>query len=170
MSVKKELDKFGKYLVTQSRANLTRQGKKNTGELYKSLSYEVKVSKNSFEFSFFGADYMDFVDKGVKGVKSSTKAPRSPYKFGSGTGKKGGLTNGVTKWVQKKRIQFKNEKGQFMSYERTAYIIRRSIWFTGLEETKFYSRPFELGFKKLPDELVEAYALEVENLLNFSRQ
>ncbi len=170
MSVKKEFDQFGKYLVTQSRANLTRKGKKDSGELYNSLKYDVRVSNNSFEFNFYGAEHMDFIDKGVKGVKSSAKAPKSPFRFGSGSGKKGGLTNGINNWVARKRIQFKNKKGQFISYQSTAFIIRRSIWNTGLETTNFYSRPFELAFKKLPDDLIEAYALEVEDFLNYSRK
>lgn len=170
MSVKKELDNFGKYVVKQSRTNLTKKGKKDTGELYKSLDYNLKVSANSFELSFVGADYLDFVDKGVKGVSSSAKAPKSPYKFGSGTGKKNGLTNGINNWVERKRIQFRTKEGKFMSYKSTAFLIRRSIWFKGLETTNFFSRPFELAFNRLPDDLVEAYALEVEDLLNFTRK
>lgn len=168
MSVKTAFDDFGKYLIKQSRTNLTRKGKNNTSKLYKSLDYDLVVSKNSFSFSFIAEDYADFVDKGVKGFSSSSRAPKSPYKFGSGTGKKGGLSNGINNWVRQKRIQFKNPKGKFLSYESTAFIIRRSVWHKGLKTTEFYSRPFELGFKRLPDDIVEAYALEVEDLLNFA--
>ena len=170
MSIKNELDNFGKHVVKESRKNLTKKGKKDTGELYKSIGYSVKVSANSFELSFSGVDYFDFVDKGVKGVASSEKAPKSPYKFGSGTGKKGGLTSGINGWVQRKGIQFRGKKGKFLSYESTAFIIKRSIWLKGLETTNFFSRPFELAFKRLPDDLVEAYGLEVEDLLNFTRK
>jgi len=52
-----------------------------------------------------------------------------------------------------------------MSYKQTAFLIRNSIWNKGLETTNFFSRPFELAFKKLPDELIEVYGLEVERLL-----
>lgn len=170
MSVSDELHKFGKSLVKQSRTNLTKKGKNNTSNLYKSLSYEVKVNKNSFEFSFLMEDYGDFVDKGVKGAKSSVKAPTSPFKFGKGTGKKGGLTKGIDRWVRQKRIQFRKPNGRFMTYDSTSFLIRRSVFLTGIKTTLFYSRPFELGFKRLPDELVEAYALEIDNLLEFSRK
>lgn len=169
MSVKDKLNKFAKTVIKSSRANLTRKGKKNTSTLYKSLDYDLNVSENSFSLSFEMEDYGEFVDKGVKGVSSSAKAPRSPYKFGSGTGKKGGLTNGINKWVRQKRIQFRSNKGKFLSYESTAFIVRRSIWHKGLETTNFFTKPFEDNFKKLPDDLVEAYALEVEDLLNFTR-
>lgn len=171
MSVSQELNKFGKFVVQQSRSNLSKKGKKDTSKLYNSIAYDLNVSKNSFSLSFKMEDYGDFIDKGVKGVSSSAKAPKSPYKFGTGTGKKGGLTNGVDGWVQRKRIQFKDRKtGKFMTYKQTAFLIRNSIWKKGIETTNFFTRPFELGFNKLPDDLVKAYGLEIENLLNFTRQ
>lgn len=169
MLVRNELDAFGKYVVKQSRANLTRKKKKDTGELYKSIDYDLFVSKTeaSFSLSFKMVDYGDFIDKGVKGVASSTKAPNSPYKFGTGSGKKGGLTNGIDNWVSRKRIQFQDrQSGKFMSYKQTAFLIRRSIWFKGIETTNFFSKPLEDAFKRLPDALVEAFGLEVDNILS----
>ena len=169
MSVKQSLDDFGKYIVQQSRSNLTKKGKKDRGDLYKSISYDLKVSKNSFEITFLMEDYGKFVDKGVKGVSSSAKAPTSPFKFGTGTGRKGGLTDGIKGWTRRKRIQFKDRNtGKFLSYESTSFLIMRSIWNKGLETTNFFERPFELAFKRLPDDLVEAYGLEVDRLLKNS--
>lgn len=170
MSVEKELNNFGRFLVKQSRANLTRKKKRDRGKLYKSLDYDVKVNKNSFEFSFTMENYGDFIDKGVKGKESSFKAPFSPYKFGSKTGKKGGLTQGIKSWVRRKKIKFRDKKGRFISYKSTEFLIVRSIYNKGLETTNFYTRPFNLGFKKLPEQLVKAYALEIEDLLKFSRK
>lgn len=169
MSVRTELDKFGKYVVQQSRSNLTRKKKKDTGDLYKSISYDLFVSQteSSFSLSFKMSDYGTFIDKGVKGVTSSRKAPKSPYKFGSGTGVKGGLTNGIDRWVSRKRIQFQDRKsGKFMSYKQTAYLIRNSIWNKGIETTNFFTDPFEKAFKRLPDDLVESFGLEIDNLLS----
>ena len=166
--VKKYLDDFGKYIVQQSRSNLSKKKKKDRGKLYDSLQYDLKVSKNSFQLSVSMEDYGKFVDKGVKGVSSSTKAPNSPFKFGTGTGMKGGLTKGIDGWVKRKGIQFKKKNGQFMSYDSTAFLIRNSIWNKGLETTNFFERPFELAFKRLPDELIEVYGLEVENLMKYS--
>jgi len=164
--VKSYLTDFGKYVVQQSKTNLTKKGKKDTGQLYNSIGYELQVSKNSFRLSFKMADYGKFIDEGVKGVSSSTKAPNSPFKFGTGTGMKGGLTNGIDGWVKRKRIQFKNRgNGQFLSYEETKRRIINSIWNKGIRPTDFFKRPFELAFKRLPDELTEAYALEVDKFL-----
>jgi len=163
------LDKFGKFIVQQSKSNLTKKGKKDTGELYNSIGYDLTVSKNSFQLSIKMADYGTFIDKGVKGVSSSFKAPLSPYKFGTGTGIKGGLTRGIDGWIKRKRIQFKDKgSGKFMSYNQTAFLVRNSIWNKGIATTNFFERPFELAFAKLPDELVESYALDVEDLLKYS--
>jgi len=170
---KQYLDSFGKYIVQQSKTNLSKKGKKDTSDLYNSISYDLTVSKNSFQLSFKMTDYGEFVDLGVKGVTSSFKAPNSPFKFGTGTGMKGGLTKGIDGWVQRKRIQFKQRdgkgvKGQFLSYKQTSFLIRRAIWHKGIETTNFFTKPFEMAFKRLPDELIETYALEVEDLLKYS--
>jgi hypothetical protein len=160
---------FNKYVIKQSRTNLTK-GKKNVSKsLYNSLKSTEKVNPNSIESYIEMEQYGQFLDKGVKGKFSSQRAPDSPFKFGSGTGKKGGLTEGIRGWVKARRFQFKNrETGRFMSYEQTAQLIIRSIWTKGTKPTRFFSKPFEDGFKKLPEELVKAYGLDVESFLKFT--
>lgn len=169
MSVKDSLELFAKRVQQQARANLTKRQKNDTKTLWDSLGHSLAVSQNSFRLAFKMIDYGMFVDKGVKGKTSSEKAPNSPFKFGSGTGKKGGLTDGVNGWVQRKRIQFKDRKtGKFLSYKNTAFLITRSIYNKGLETTNFISKPFENEFKKLPTEVVNAYGLELENFLQYT--
>lgn len=169
MHIENRLNTFGRYLVKQSRSNLSKAKRKHTGDLYRSISYRTKKNKNSISFSFMMEDYGEYVDKGVQGKASSVKAPTSPYRFGSGTGKKGGLTNAINGWVRSKRIQFRQPNGRFMSYDSTAFIITRSIYMTGLKTTNFYTRAFETGFKLLPNQLVKDYGLDVETLLKLSR-
>jgi len=163
------LQAFNKYVIKQSRTNLTK-GKKNVSKsLYNSLKSTEKVNPNSIESYIEMADHGKFLDLGVKGKFSSQRAPNSPFKFGSGTGKPGGLTEGIRGWVKARRFQFKNrETGKFMSYEQTAQLIIRSIWTKGTKPTRFFSKPFEDGFKKLPEELVKAYGLDVESFLKFT--
>lgn len=168
MEVKKSLDKFARTVVKSSRANLTRKGIGDTRKLYDSLSYDLKVHKNSFSLSFMMEDYGKFKDKGVKGVSSSVKAPKSPYRFGTGTGRKGGLTKGIQGWVKRNRIQFRKPNGRFDTYESTSFQIIRSIWNKGIETTNFFTKPFEDNFRKLPDEVTEAYGLDVINFLGFT--
>jgi len=167
-NLEKTLINFGDKVVKQSRQNLVSEGHKDKGSLHDSLDYEFKVSKRSFQFAFFMEDYGTFVDKGVKGTVSSSKAPNSPYKFGTGTGKSGGLTSGINDWVKRKRFQFRKPDGKFMSYESTAFTIIRNIWRTGQETTNFFSAPFDKYFEKLPDEVIEAYGLDVENFFKYT--
>lgn len=165
----KYLNDFAKYVIQQSRSNLTKKGKNVNNKLYNSLDKEIEVGANSFRLAFLMEDYGKFQDKGIKGKTSSTKAPNSPYKFGTGSGAKDGLTNGIAKWVKDRRIQFKDRNtGKFLSYESTSYLIRRSVWHKGIKPSLFFTRPFEKAFQSLPDELVEAYGLDVEQFLEYT--
>ena len=159
------LNKFAKYVVQQSRSNLTKSDKNVSKELYNSLGYDLNVSKNSFSLSLLMEDYGMFQVKGVKGKTSSAKAPNSPFQFGSGTGKKGGLTNGIDKWVRRRRFQFRDKKGRFMSYQSTVFLITRSIYNKGIKPSMFFTKPFEKAFKGLNEELIKAYALDVEKFM-----
>ena len=157
------LNGFAKYVIQQSRSNLTKGGKKASGDLYNSLGYNVEQTAKGFSLSFEMANYGTFQDLGVKGKSKQEKAPNSPYKFGSGSGKKGGLTKGIDKWVKRKGIQFRDKKsGRFLSYDSTAFLITRSIYQTGIKASMFFTKPFTKAFKRLPDELLEAYSIGIE--------
>jgi hypothetical protein len=169
VKTKSTLEAFNKYIVQQSKSNLTRKDRNVSKKLYDSIKGEVKIMPRSFEYALSMEQYGEYLDKGVKGRFSSAKAPNSPFKFGSGTGRKGGLTDGILNWVTKRRLQFKDrETGKFLSYEQTARTITRSIYNTGTKPTEFYSRPFELAFKRLPGDLITAYGLDVETFLKYS--
>ncbi len=168
-NTKEYLNAFAKYVIQQSRSNLSKQGKNNQKNLYNSLDKEIEVGANSFRLAFLMEDYGKFVDKGVKGKTSSTKAPNSPYKFGTKTGKEGGLREGILKWVKQKQIQFKSRQtGMKLSYQNTSFLISRSIYHKGIKPSLFFTKPFEKAFERLPDELVEAYGLDVEQFLQYT--
>lgn len=148
-NTKKALEKFGKYLVKESRKNLTRKKKNVTNSLYDSLDYQVKAMPNSFEFDFLMEEYGEWVDKGRRAGKNP---PFSPLR----------------KWVEDRRIQFRDNRGRFQTYDQTAWAVVKSIGKKGIEPSNFYTRPFNLGFQKLPNEVAEAYALDVEEFLEFT--
>lgn len=163
------LQGFIKYVIQQSRSNLTKQDKNVSKALYNSLAGDYKVMPRSFEMSFQMEEHGQYLDKGVKGKFSSAKAPNSPFQFGSGRGKKGGLSSGIENWVTKRRFQFKDrETGKFLSYKQTAALITRSIYMKGTKPTEFFSKPFEMAFKRLPDDIIEAYGIDVENFLKYT--
>ena len=164
MSVKKALNDFGGYVVQQSRTNLTKGGKNTSGELYDSLKYNINVSKNSFQLDILMSDYGKFIDKGVKGSKSSQKAPNSPFKYTN----KMPPARVFSKWIVKKGFAPRNDKGQFQTRKSLQFAIARSIFLTGIKTSNFITTPFERAFKRLPDDIVEAYSLEVDTLFKTS--
>ena len=159
--VQKALDRFKDHIIAQAKRNLTNKDKNVSKKLYNSIEGTVKVMPNSIGMYFNMEEYGAYQDQGVKGKNSASKAPQSPYRFGSGTGKKGGLTAAMEKWVLHRRIQFKDRKsGKFMSYKSTAWLITRSIYSKGIKPSLFFTKPFEAAYKNLPNELIDKYGLE----------
>jgi len=166
-NVDEVLTKYAKYVVQQSRSNLTRD-EKGGGPLYNSVSYKIDKSQDDFLLDFLMEDYGKFVDKGVKGKASTypeTSAALSKFQYGSGTGKKGGLTKGIAKWVRKKKFQFRDKQGRFMSYDSMTFLIARSIYNKGLRANLFFTKPFEAGLRKLPEDLIMSFALDIEDAI-----
>ena len=163
----KALNEFGKYVIQQSRSNLTKEKKKSTGDLYNSLKYKTRQQDGAFLIDFIMEDYGAFVDEGVRGAGSSSNNRTSPFKFGSGTGKKGGLTNGIEKWIKQKPIkQWKDKKtGKFLSYESMKFLIARSIYNKGIKPSFFFTKPFYQAFKRLPTDIIKAYRLDIEKAI-----
>ena len=174
LNVQKTIEKFRDYVIRESKDNLKRGGQygsyNNTSALSNSLKGEI-VTENGYTIvGFQMADYGAFVDKGVKGKTSSNKAPNSPFKFGSGTGRKGGLTKGINQWVKQKGFQFRDRKsGKFLSYDSTAYLITRSIFHKGIKPSLFFTKPFEAGYKKYIDvDLLKAFGQDIETMVDYN--
>lgn len=168
--VQDTIKRFRDYVIQQSRSNLTKGGKNVSKKLYNSLKGEILTENNYSLVGFTMDDYGAYQDKGVKGKFKSNKAPDSPFKFGSGSGQKGGLTNGIEKWVVQKGIQFRDKKtGKFLTYKSTAFIITRSIFATGLKPSLFFTKPFESGYKKYIDvDLLKAFSQDLDTLISYN--
>ena len=175
--VNKAIEMFRDYVIRESKDNLKRGGQygsyNNTNALSNSIKGEIVNDKGFTIVGFSMADYGAYKDKGVKGKTSSLKAPNSPFQFGSGTGKKGGLTQGIKKWVRQKGFQFRSKeegsKGRFLSYDSTAYLITRSIFHKGIKPSLFFTKPFETGYKKYIDvDLLKAFGQDVETMVDYN--
>ena len=161
-NVQKELNRFAKYVVSQSKANLTRGKKKSSNRLYDSIDYDLNVSPNSFSLKFLMEEYGKFQDKGVSGTKKKYDTPYS-YKD------KMPPPNKMDKWIVKKNLKgLRNDKGQFISRKSLQFMIARSIFKKGIKPSLFFTKPFEKAFKDLPQDIVKAYALDVEELIKFT--
>jgi hypothetical protein len=160
-NTKDYLNSFAKYVIQQSRSNLTKGGKNVDKKLYNSLDKEIEVGANSFRLAFLMENYGEFQDKGVSGTQRKYDTPFS-YKS------KRPPLKPITDWVKKRRFQFRKEDGKLMSYQSTAFLVRQGIFKNGIKPSLFFTKPFENAFKRLPDELVEAYGLDVEQFLQFT--
>jgi hypothetical protein len=169
-NTKEYLNAFAKYVIQQSRSNLTKGGKNSTKDLYNSLDKQIELGANSFRLAFLMEDYGKFIDKGVQGSNPSgikngvQKAPNSPYKFKS----KMIPTRVLDKWVIKKGIAPRNKSGKFLSRDGIKFALAKSIALQGIKPSLFFTKPFEKAFERLPDELVEAYGLDVEQFLQYT--
>jgi len=172
----KELNKifndFGKYMVKQSRANLTRADKGN-GKLYKSISYKIDDSKkDTVEWSFYMENYGVFQDQGVRGARPGDvkngrqKAPNSPFSYRSKMPPMEPLRN----WAKSKNIRFRDEKGRFAkgNYDRIAYWLQKRIYAQGLKPSYFYTKPFDRAWNNLSDEIFDSFQIEINTAIDKS--
>ncbi len=162
----KALNTFAKYVIQQSKTNLTK-GKKNASkELYNSLGSDIKVSKNSFELSFLMEEYGVFQDKGVRGAggvrKTTSKFNRRNNK-GKIWKQKGG--NSEFSFKKGRKPSVKHFKDWSKRKGLSAYAVREAVFRQGIKPSLFFTKPFEKAFKNLPKELVESFALDVEQLI-----
>lgn len=165
----KELGKVGKEIRRRARISLKQRGKVVTGNLYNGIRFEPHVSRDDkyimLSFSFQNADYWKFVDEGVKGAISSEKAPRSPFRFGSGSGPSGGLRPAIDKWVVKKGIAPRGSGGQFAARKGMVYAISRSIYQTGIRPSYFFTNAYTKTMKKYSPNIEAALAKDMENIM-----
>ena len=165
INTERALNKFGKAVVQQSRSRLTKEKKNATSDLYNSLSFTpAKISNNGniVSFSFEMLDYGEYVDKGVSGVDQKydtpyayTTKPPPPSVFG--------------KWAKAKGIKPRDKKTvNLLLIKQFGFIMSRHIFSKGQKPTKFFSLSFEQQFKKLPNEIVKAFNLDLDNFLDFT--
>lgn len=170
--VQQALNEFGAMVVQRAQDNLKKGGKygshDTSGKLSRSLTFKTKINPNSLEFDFYAEDYWKFLDYGVKGKVTGNKAPNSPYKFGSGTGKKGGLRASIDKWVVRKGLAgVRGKDGRFINRKQMVSMISSSIYKTGTPETKFFRSAFDLEYQNFDEVIAEKYGLDLESFLKY---
>ena len=155
--VQEAIDKFRKYVVQQSRSNLTKQKKNASKSLYNSIKGVSKVNPNSISLYFEMEAHGVFQDKGVSGKE---KKYNTPYSYKS----KIPPTKALDKWVVRRGIAPRDAKGRLISRKSLKFLIARSIYRNGIKPSMFFTKPFEVAYDRLPDELVEAYGIDIIKL------
>ena len=163
---KQALEAFANTVIKQSKGNLRRHRNNkfitgsSSGDLDGSLGYDLKVMPNSFSMQFYMADYCIYQDEGVKGAESTYRqSQNSRFQY-----KKMPLSadarKSLRKWIKQKGIE-----GNINSL---TYVIARSIYKKGLRASFFFTKPFENAYLKLPEELIEKFALDIDEFIEFT--
>jgi hypothetical protein len=168
----KALNDFGKNVIKQSRSNLTRANAKNKGNLYNSLAFNLSIGKSSFTLAFSMEDYGQFIDEGVRGANPSSvkngkqKAQGSPFSFKN----KKPPMQPLMEWAKSKNIRLRDAKGKYTkgNYRTIGFILQKRIFAQGIKPTMFFTKAFVSSFKSLPDEVVEAYNLDIQEFLKYT--
>ena len=162
-NTKESLNKFAKYVIQQSRSNLSKNKKNVSSDLYGSLGYDLQVNPNSFSLEFYMADYGQFVDQGVSGIK---RKYNTPFSY---TNKKPPMQP-LADWAKARRIRLRDEKGKYKkgNYRTIGFILQRSIYEKGIKPSLFFTKPFEKAFDNLPDDLIKRFGLDLDDLLDFT--
>ena len=164
------LNAFAQRVLQQAQLELgayrTEDGKRrridSSGRLRTSLpgSYSLKLMPNSLSLKFFEENeewqtYGYVVDKG-----------RKPGKMPP--------TDAIKKWIRQKPLRLRDLKtGSFVKMteskvDSVAFAIANKIKKEGTKPTYFFTTPFRLAFETLPQELGQAYALDVADFLEFT--
>ena len=157
-SIENYLNSFGKQVVNRAKGNL-QKAKGGATNLESSISFKVITDANGFTIQFFMDNYGTFVDKGVSGTGTQRnfkdykgQVVSSPYKYTT----KQPPSRVLDKWIVKKGIAPRDEKGRFMSRKSISFLIARSIKKNGIKSTSFFQKPLGLGLKQFGKDLLGA--------------
>ena len=151
------LKEFEQKVVQAAKDNLTKQN--TSGELSKSIKGDVKQMPNSIRVFFEMNEYGFYQDRGVKGTKGGKSLDNFAYT------NKMPPPKAFDKWTVRKGIAPRDVKGKFQSRKGLNFAIARSIFEKGIKPTMFFTKPFEKAYNQLPQELIDKYGLDMENLL-----
>jgi len=162
-SVNEYLEQLSKELRQQVRSRLTKGGNNATKNLYNEIDFFIQESKskNSISISYTRPKYADYQDRGVSGVKRKFNTP-----FAYTTKKP--PANVFSEWAKQKGFKPRDRKGQFMSYKSFGFAVANNKFNFGIEPKGFFTKSFELIINKIPNEIIERYALDVRSALEIA--
>lgn len=170
--------------ILKVKENIETLGISDTGALSDDLS-EGELEKSSKGYSITmgypanskAAKYYDFVNKGVKGVKSGT--PNSPYAF-KNLGVSRAMLSNIYSWVnrnglrkndvaitkrQAKRQSLSKMISEASKKKSLAYAIAVNIKKKGLKQTKFFDNAVDNYFKNFAPEVAKVIGQDVKVLI-----
>lgn len=158
-NIQKRLEFFRNIIIEESKNNLRKKKKVASGRLLNSIKPgKVKVNKDGVEVNIEMENYGEFIDKGVSGKKVKYD---TPYSYTS----KMPPPSSLDKWSVRRGIAPRDEKGRLLPRKSINFLIARSIFNKGIKPSLFFTTPFKRIMGLLPKELTEAFAIDIEKML-----
>ena len=130
------VEKVRDLIIKASKTNLQKQKKDVSGTLSESIQpIETQVVDGVVETGIKMLQYGEYVDKGVSGIKKKYK---TPYKYTN----KMPPSRALDKWVVRKGIAPRDEKGRFLKRKSVLFLIARGIYRNGMKPSLFLTKPF----------------------------
>jgi hypothetical protein len=172
-ATQKKMADYGARFALALRNNLEKSKNVSEGNLADSVDPVVSVEDGSIYLRMFMLDYYDFINKGVKGVKSSSNAPGSPYKF-KNFGVPDTMKRSLAKYIKNNKGRVRNvkkdvafgigneAKGKRLTEEQTqvnalGYMIKRQ----GIKSTMYFDKAFKETFKGFEQEILDSFGTDV---------
>jgi hypothetical protein len=137
-TLKKALDEVGKLYIKELTLQLLRAGKKASGELINSLSYEVLTTVDGYLLQISAEDYITFVDKG-----------RKPGRFPP--------RKAIDKWIKTRNIKPKG-----ITQDQLSFLISRKIKEKGIKPTNVLSKTKKNILLNINKILTKGFNSEIE--------
>ena len=156
--------------ITYNDGKKKRRRQVSTGKLKDSLDYSLLTGVHLL-MSFMMQDYGKYLDEGVSGTKY--KVPN-----GSRFGFDGKMPpkSSIRTWMAQKKVKARDLKTKSFvkqteaNVDRAAFLISRSIKRRGIPKSEFFQEPFRLEFSKLPEEVLKAVSMDVDEFLRFTKR
>lgn len=142
------MEKYGEELIVELAVQLKKADKVATGNLIKSLDYDLIEALDTIVVNIKSLNYLDVVDGGRKKNK---KAPPQ---------------DAILKWVNVKPLpRWRDKKGRFISKKSQAFLIARSISKNGIKPTNVIKKSIN-KVRKIQAKLIsEAAGADIRQLV-----
>lgn len=157
------LDEFAKIVIQQARRSQTLQSILKTRALHKGWKRKVKEDSKSISVDIINPkfqEYGKYVDFGVTGSGGGDVTYKGIVSF----------ENRIYRFRNQKppASAFRTDKINRPVPQSQSFATAHKVWQQGIEPTRFFSQPFSNAFLKLPEQLADAYGIDIEEFIELT--
>jgi hypothetical protein len=171
--VEKIMAQYGAEFKQRIIDNLNGSQQNASGQLETSITPEVVSDASDTVLRLRLLDYFDFINKGVKGFRSSKNAPNSPYSF-KNAGIPDSMRASLRAYIESGKAKISNvktDKAYGIGYERKGKRLSETevkvntlgylIKAFGIKGSEYFTKAFEQTFKDFETVLTEAVGRDI---------